>query len=324
MSAQGRSRSGRGIAERLVTRLASRRPAGSDGPSRRGFLAGATIAGAALAVEPWGYLTRPVDAYSSLCGTDASCSAGYSAFCCTINNGHNTCPPNTYPGGWWKADRSSFCGGAARYYIDCNAKPGYHFSCHCADNGTCDHRLVACNVFRYGQCNTQVAGVTAVVCRQISCRPPWELYPGHCGKSSATDQNTAGHTAPCLTKANTYPALKIFPAAPSTLASGHALTADHRLTSPDRHTSVKMHSNGNLAVWNENGAVWQSHTFVAGSYAILAANGNLMVRRPDHTTVWQTGAAPYGTNWYLQVRDSGAFVVTNGKLAHWSSYTHTP
>jgi len=176
-----------------LSRLGSRR----EDPSRRGFLAAVTLTGTALAVDPWGFLVRPQDAYAATCGTDAACSDGYSVFCCTINKGHNTCPPGSYAGGWWKADRSSYCGGAARYYIDCNARPGTHFHCHC-NRTTCDHRRVACNIFRYGQCNTQVEGVTAVVCRQVSCRPPWEVYPEQCGRSSATDNNTAGQTAPCL------------------------------------------------------------------------------------------------------------------------------
>jgi hypothetical protein len=185
------------LAEKLVDRLAlagTRRPR-----SRRGFLATATLTGTALAVDPWGFLTRPGDAYAATCGPDAECRDGYSVFCCTINHGHNTCPPGSFPGGWWKADRSSYCGGAARYIIDCNAKPGTHFHCHCNET-TCDHRRVACNVFRYGQCNTQIKGVTAVVCRQVSCRPPWKVYPEHCGHSSATDNNTAQHTAPCLAR----------------------------------------------------------------------------------------------------------------------------
>jgi len=185
------------ILESLVNRLAG---LGAPQPSRRGFLAAATVTGTALAADPWGYLTRPKDAYAATCGPDAACSDGYSVFCCTINHGSNTCPPGSYPGGWWKADRSSYCGGAARYYIDCNAKPGTHFHCHC-NQTSCDHRRVACNVFRYGQCNTQIEGVTAVVCRQVSCRPPWQLYPDHCGRSSATDNNTAQHTAPCLARA---------------------------------------------------------------------------------------------------------------------------
>jgi hypothetical protein len=184
------------LTESVVNRLA-RLGSWREDPSRRGFLAAATLTGTALAVDPWGFLVRPQDAYAATCGTDAACSDGYSVFCCTINKGRNTCPPGSYAGGWWKADRSSYCGGAARYYIDCNARPGSHFHCHCNET-TCDHRRVACNIFRYGQCNTQVEGVTAVVCRQVSCRPPWEVYPEQCGHSSATDNNTAGHTAPCL------------------------------------------------------------------------------------------------------------------------------
>ena len=92
-----------------------------SGTSRRGFLGGAALVGAALAVNPWGYLVRPASAYETVCGTEPACADGYSVFCCTINGGSNTCPPNSFIGGWWKADNSSFCGGSARYYIDCNA-----------------------------------------------------------------------------------------------------------------------------------------------------------------------------------------------------------
>lgn len=306
--------------ERLVTKLAKRPAAAEpDGTSRRGFLAGATVAGAALAVEPWGYLTKPADAYSTLCGTDAACSDGYSAFCCTINKGHNTCPPNTFAGGWWKADRSSFCGGAARYYIDCNALPGHHFDCHCANNGSCDHRLVACNVFRYGQCNTQIKGTTAVVCRQISCRPPWQLYPGHCGTSSATDQNTAGHSAPCLTKANTYPRLVTFPAAPSSMAAYTRLRTGERLTSPDRHSTAYLTEKGNLIIQDERGVVWSSHTRpgAAGGYVGLTTHGNLIIHRADHSIAWQSRPAPTGSGYRLELHNNSNLVVTNGHQRWW-------
>ena len=33
-------------------------------------------------------------------------------------------PPGTLTGGWWKVDGSGFCGGGARYYVDCNAPCG--------------------------------------------------------------------------------------------------------------------------------------------------------------------------------------------------------
>ena len=53
--------------------------------------------------------------------------------CCSVNGGANTCPPGSIPAGWWKADNSSFCNGAARYYIDCNSTCG---SCGCS-GGIC-------------------------------------------------------------------------------------------------------------------------------------------------------------------------------------------
>ncbi|MGI8665291.1 MAG: twin-arginine translocation signal domain-containing protein [Jatrophihabitans sp.] len=183
------------LTERLVNKVALRR----GGTSRRGFLGGAALVGAALAVDPWGYLSRPASAIDAICGSDSSCAAGYTVFCCTINAGRNTCPPDSFIGGWWKADNSSFCGGSARYYIDCNAYRDGRYSCHC-NTTTCDQRRVACNQFRYGQCNTQIpySNTGTVLCRVISCTPPWVQYGGVCSSSAATDNNTASHTAPCL------------------------------------------------------------------------------------------------------------------------------
>ena len=133
-------------------------------------------------------------------GTTPSCDDGYSVFCCTINNGTNTCPPNTFIGGWWKADNSSFCGGDARYYVDCNAFAGGPWQCRCAE-GTCDQRRVACNQFRYGQCRPDVSAAQTgpVVCRVVSCTPPWQQFAdSHARAASLTDNRTVSHTAPCL------------------------------------------------------------------------------------------------------------------------------
>ena len=41
-------------------------------------------------------------------------------------------------GGWWKADGSSFCGGAARYYMDCHKPCG---GCSCGGAGLCSGAL---------------------------------------------------------------------------------------------------------------------------------------------------------------------------------------
>jgi hypothetical protein len=186
------------LAERIVNRVAER----SQKPrtSRRGFLGGAAVVGAALAVNPWSYLTRPASAYDAVCGSHNTCADGYSVFCCTINGGNNSCPPNSFVGGWWKADSSSFCGGNARYYIDCNAYRDGAYGCRC-NQTTCDQRLVACNQFRYGQCNTQIpwSSTGPVLCRMVSCTPPWVQFGSTCSTSSATDNNTRTHSAPCLT-----------------------------------------------------------------------------------------------------------------------------
>lgn len=308
------------LTERLVNRLARRTP------SRRTFLAAATVGGAALAVNPIDFITKPQSAYASVCGPGAQCNEGWSVMCCSINNGHNTCPPGTYAGGWWKADRSSYCGGSARYYIDCNAKPGTHFRCHC-NSGSCDQRRVACNIFRYGQCNTQIKGVTAVVCRQISCRPPWELYPNVCGRSSATDNNTAEHNAPCLTKANTYPRLMTFPAAPSALAAGHVLHSNYgRLTSPDRHTTVVFGPYGNLVLSNERGDIWSSGTRyqATGGVAKVTLAGQLVIINRKGQIVWRRGPAKANAHPVLKLLNNGRLVLYHDGVEVWGTRTHTP
>ena len=179
--------------------------------SRRGFLVRAAVVGSALATSPLDFALRPISAYAAVCGSDSSCSSGYSVMCCTINQGINQCPPGTFAGGWWKADNAALCGGGARYYIDCQAECTgcssgcdpfcdsgcWNYHCHCNDDpATCDNRLVACNVFRYGQCNQQIACSGSVVCRQISCRPPYEWLP--CTTVAATDENTVDHSSECL------------------------------------------------------------------------------------------------------------------------------
>jgi hypothetical protein len=163
---------------------------------RRSFLFKAALVGTALAVGPGQFLLRPGTAYASVCGDAAECNQGWTAFCCTINGGANTCPPGSYAAGWWKVDGSAFCGGAARYIVDCNRLPWASCTCRCA-SGTCDRRRVCCNNFRYGQCNLQIAGVTPVVCRVIVCTPPW-VWDRACTTTSRTDNRTATHSAPCL------------------------------------------------------------------------------------------------------------------------------
>lgn len=184
--------------------------------SRRSFLVRLALAGSALLTAPAAYLLRPISAYAAVCGADAECSDGYTVFCCSIYRGMNKCPPGTFVGGWWKADNSSFCcrdgQPQPRYYIDCHpyctqCSDGCdedHFcdpqcsacECGCAE-GSCDRRRVCCNYFRYGQCHQEIACSGPVACRMVTCTPPYLLYET-CGSTSATDNQTVTHTAPCL------------------------------------------------------------------------------------------------------------------------------
>ena len=179
--------------------------------SRRGFLARSAVVGSALAVDSAGFLLKPQSAYASVCGPGSTCSSGWTVFCATINKGINTCPPGSIAAGWWKADGASLCGGKARYIIDCNAtcsrcapsgRPGlcargcWSCGCTCGPAGQCDQRRVCCNGFRYGQCNQQIPQVGGVVCRVVSCRPPWTYE--RCSTASATDNSTRDHSSQFL------------------------------------------------------------------------------------------------------------------------------
>lgn len=203
-----RNRRGRSFSAALVDRSSRLLARGS---TRRGFLARAAVLGSALSVAPGKFLLEPGTAYAAVCGSGASCATGWTAFCCTTN-GINACPTGSLVGGWWKADNNGFCGGGARYYIDCQAKCARctsgcadHFcdsgclncSAQCA-SGSCDQRRVCWNNFRYGQCHQEVSCTGPVQCRVVSCTPPWQVDPS-CTTASATDNRTGDHSAPCLT-----------------------------------------------------------------------------------------------------------------------------
>ncbi|MTV27460.1 twin-arginine translocation signal domain-containing protein [Nitriliruptoraceae bacterium ZYF776] len=187
-----------GPAEPMSVKLVGRlgRALSGKGLSRRRFLGRVAVVGAAVALDPLRYALKPGSAYAQVCGDGASCGQGWTAFCCTVNNGANTCPPGSYAAGWWRIDDSPFCLGSARYVIDCNRSPGSTCSCRCA-SGSCDQRRVCCNNFRYGQCNTQISGVTEVVCRVVTCMTPWQ-WDSACNRTSRVDNRTRSHNAPCL------------------------------------------------------------------------------------------------------------------------------
>ncbi|MGO9754958.1 MAG: MauE/DoxX family redox-associated membrane protein [Solirubrobacteraceae bacterium] len=174
--------------------------------SRRTALVRIAVAGSALCVAPLRYLLYPGSALAAILPGDCSgglCTDGYTAFCCEINQGLNSCPSGTYPGGWWMCTDytgTQLCAGrGVRYYVDCNALPDqpYPGGCRCADD-TCAYRRVACNIFRYGQCNTQVLGTTAVVCRMVVCENPGLIPALNCSTAVMVDDSVCAHEAACL------------------------------------------------------------------------------------------------------------------------------
>jgi hypothetical protein len=184
------------LVEKTSTILASR-------TSRRGMLVRSAVVGSALAVNPVNFVFRPVSAYAAACmcrGQNCSCSTaccdGYTEFCCSLT-GYNFCPNGSIEAGWWRAEGSGLCGGASRYYLDCNqllSSPPC--GCTCA-GGDCNNRVTCCTFFRYGQCHQEIPQVGAIVCRVVTCTPPWQYEPT-CTTTDARDDFTAHQDAPCL------------------------------------------------------------------------------------------------------------------------------
>ena len=199
------------LVDRAGTAIAAR-------TSRRGFITKSALAGSALATVPSAYVLRPGTAYAAICRCNnqdcdcgQTCCDGYTEFCCTLT-GENTCPTDTVPAGWWKVDGSSFCTASGapgpRYYLDCNARPAGpcgaggvtratdDCDCTCAE-GNCNNRKACCTAFRYGQCNQSISCLGPIVCRVVTCTPPWRFDPT-CTTASAVDNNTRWHNSPCL------------------------------------------------------------------------------------------------------------------------------
>ena len=176
--------------------------------SRRGFLRRAAMVGTALVAAPATYILRPVTAEAAVtpgdCPSGSKCNDGWTDFCSNIH-GVNTCPPGALVGGWWRAEGNTYCNGGSRYYMDCH---GAECSCGCGASGTCSsgctdfpcmcnhdnchERKIGCTRFRYGQCNNQEPCIGAIVCRVVTCIPPWE-WDSSCTKTDAVSQSTYSH-----------------------------------------------------------------------------------------------------------------------------------
>jgi uncharacterized protein with LGFP repeats len=258
--------------------------------SRRGFLSRVAVVGSAMAVGPVRYLLHPGTAYANVCGTDTTCSSGYTVFCATVNNGVNRCPPNSLVGGWWKADNSGFCCGNARYYIDCHSYcscgcGGGNFFCGpgcmscspgCGPAGQCDQRRVCSNNFRYGQCTQHVACTGPVWCRVVTCTPPWRVPAWQCSTTTATDNRTGGHTAPGLPNCGPVDTKYTAIGGPGSVL-GEPVTREH--VTPDGQGRF-MHFDAGSIYWHPDSDAHEVHGAIRATWQALQ---------------WETGPLGYPT-----------------------------
>ena len=263
----------------FTQRLANKASAVFGGrSSRRSFLTKTAVLGSALAVGPIDFILKPGSAYAYTCGT---CSDGWTAFCCTINSGRNSCPPNSFVAGWWKADNAAYCCGAARYIIDCNATCPTQCSCRCA-GGSCDGRRTCCNQFRYGQCHTEISCYGPVVCRVATCTPPWRYDPS-CTTSSATDNRTVNHGAPCIGTDCGTPISKKYQALGGASGFLGAVTSPEKANS-DKRGRVARYQGGNI-YWTSTTGAHEVHGAILTEFANQAGvNGILKYPTSDTLT----------------------------------------
>jgi len=264
---------GGSFAQRLVHKAS--KALGGRRSSRRSFLTRTAMVGSALAVGPIDFILKPGTAYGYLCG---NCSDGWTAFCCTIMDGKNVCPPNSFVAGWWKADNAAYCCGSARYIIDCNATCPTQCSCKCAGD-SCDGRRTCCNQFRYGQCHTEISCYGPVVCRVATCTPPWQYDPS-CTTSSATDNRTVNHGAPCLTTDCGSPIAKKYASLGGSAGLLGVPTAPEKANT-DRRGRSAYYRNGNI-YWSATTGAHEVHgTILAEFNKQASVNGILKYPTSD-------------------------------------------
>jgi hypothetical protein len=272
------------LSSRLVDAAGSFLAARTD---RRGFLRRAALAGSALIAAPANYILRPLSAYSAIVGpqdcSGGMCTDGWTEFCCTLT-GVNTCPPGSVVAGWWRAEGSGYCGGS-RYYMDCHhADCG---GCGCGGSGTCSDACVGCTCqcahdncglrktcctrFRYGQCNNQLACVGPIICRVVTCVPPWQ-WDSTCANVDAQDDATRYHDAACL-----HPDLYPMAARPA-VVSGSGWSLRNTLTGGGAESSFTLGVDGDVPLM----ADWTG----SGVATAAAVRGSRYGRAGDESLTW--------------------------------------
>jgi hypothetical protein len=110
---------------------------------------------------------------------------------------------------------------------------------------------------------------------------------------------------------------------PSTLRAGQSLTAGHSLCAPDRTEVLTMQGDGNLVLYRNHAAAWNSHTrrTAVGGRLLLQTDGNLVLYRPNGSAAWNSRTFGQGPRGLLAVQSDGNVVLYNAGKARW--YTGT-
>ena len=303
--------------------------------SRRSFLVSTAVVGSALVVAPRKFILEPISAYATICGPASDCASGYTVFCCTINNGVNTCPPGTFAGGWWKADTSSWCcGSTARYYVDCQGEctgcgcsgsPFCNPSCvdcvaGCNGGPSCDQRRVCWNVFRYGQCNQEIGCSGPVACRMVTCVPPWQIGWLACTADVATDDNTGEHSAPCLVPGcDSAVELHYWNlGGPSSVLGSVTQTLTG---TPDGIGQYEHYQFGSI-YWTASTGAWEVHGAIQAHWAALRWEASVVGYPITDETATPDGIGRYNHFQYGSIYwtpYTGAWEVHGAIRAHWAA-----
>ncbi len=274
--------------------------------TRRTFLTRTAVVGSALAVGPIDFILKPGSAYGYVCG---GCTDGWTAFCCSINAGRNSCPAGSFVAGWWKADNAAYCCGSARYILDCNATCPTQCSCRCTSGDSCDRRRTCCAQFRYGQCNQQIACYGPVVCRVATCVPPWQ-YDTNCTTASATDNRTRDHGANCLNETCDTPIDRRY------AALGGASSPLGRQVAPERAVTGGDAQGGRVAFYENGNIYWTQSTGAHGVwgriYTEFRARGGIggVLRYPTSAIL----STPDGRTRYQQFQGGRIYSFQQGRL----------
>jgi hypothetical protein len=105
-----------------------------------------------------------------------------------------------------------------------------------------------------------------------------------------------------------------FAATADTMFANEYLYKGQRLTASGCHYRLEMAANGNLVIWENqdyNSPRWWSDTAGRGAYAVMQADGNLVIYNWANQPVWATGTQGF---WWsrLDMQNDGNLVVYNG------------